>query len=139
MTQWAGRRRVRELCSGVLLNPALLAKAKPEDNITVVLPAVGVQITDKDNLVDEIDDISDKVDYYDEVVDNLTLGQILLNPRGVLNQFQGAARGWPMSWNISTETARANAGAGLAVSIRGKRFPWRLSPRLCAWAREFVH
>lgn len=36
--------------SGVLLNPALLAKAKPEDNITVVLPAVGVQITDKDNL-----------------------------------------------------------------------------------------
>ncbi|VEC94392.1 conjugative transfer protein [Salmonella enterica subsp. enterica] len=33
--------------SGVLLNPALLAKAKPEDNITVVLPAVGVQITDK--------------------------------------------------------------------------------------------
>lgn len=61
--------------SGVLLNPALLAKAKPEDNITVVLPAVGVQITDKDNLQDEIDDISDKVDYYDEVVDNLTLGQ----------------------------------------------------------------
>ncbi len=60
--------------SGVLLNPALLAKAKPEDNITVVLPAVGVQITDKDNLQDEIDDISDKVDYYDEVVDNLTLG-----------------------------------------------------------------
>ncbi len=87
--------------SGVLLNPALLAKAKPEDNITVV-PAVGVQITDKDNLRDEIDDISDKVDYYDEVVDNLTLGQILLNPRGVLNQFQGAAR-LPMSWNISTE------------------------------------
>ncbi|MDI8746201.1 conjugal transfer protein TraF, partial [Salmonella enterica subsp. enterica serovar Montevideo] len=44
----------------VLLNPALLAKAKPEDNITVVLPAVGVQITDKDNLQDEIDDISVK-------------------------------------------------------------------------------
>lgn len=68
--------------SGVLLNPALLAKAKPEDNITVVLPAVGVQITDKDNLQDEINDISDKINYYDHVVDSLTPGQILLHPRG---------------------------------------------------------
>lgn len=116
--------------SGVLLNPALLAKAKPEDNITVVLPAVGVQITDKDNLQDEIDDISDKVDYYDEVVDNLTLGQILLNPRGVLSQFQGAARDPPMSWNISTENRPRQCRAGLAVSIPGQRFPWRLSPKV---------
>lgn len=107
--------------SGVLLNPALLAKAKPEDNITVVLPAVGVQITDKDNLQDEIDDISDKVDYYDEVVDNLTLGQILLNPRGVLNQFQGAARDLADELEyLNGKTARANAGAGLAVSIPGQ-------------------
>lgn len=75
--------------SGVLLTPALLAKAKPEDNITVVLPAVGVQITDKDSLQDEIDPIIDKVDYYGEVVDSLTLGQIMLNPRDVLNQFSG--------------------------------------------------
>ncbi|EAO9319533.1 TPA: conjugal transfer protein TraF [Salmonella enterica subsp. enterica serovar Horsham] len=107
--------------SGVLLNPALLAKAKPEDNITVVLPAVGVQITDKDNLQDEIDDISDKVDYYDEVVDNLTLGQILFNPRGVLNQFQGAARDLADELEyLNGKTARANAGAGLAVSIPGQ-------------------
>ncbi|VEA43597.1 conjugative transfer protein [Salmonella enterica subsp. enterica] len=107
--------------SGVLLNPALLAKAKPEDNITVVLPAVGVQITDKDNLQDEIDDISDKVDYYDEVVDNLTLGQILLNPRGVLSQFQGAARDLADELEyLNGKTARANAGAGLAVSIPGQ-------------------
>lgn len=107
--------------SGVLLNPALLAKAKPEDTITVVLPAVGVQITDKDNLQDEIDDISDKVDYYDEVVDNLTLGQILLNPRGVLNQFQGAARDLADELEyLNGKTARANAGAGLAVSIPGQ-------------------
>lgn len=78
--------------SGVLINPALLAKAKPEDSVTVILPAVGAQITDKDNLQDEIDEISDKIDYYDEVVDNLTPQEVLLNPRGVLNQFQGAAR-----------------------------------------------
>ncbi|MSE34172.1 hypothetical protein GKF98_22265, partial [Escherichia coli] len=39
--------------SGVLINPALLAKAKPEDSVTVILPAVGAQITDKDNLPNE--------------------------------------------------------------------------------------
>lgn len=107
--------------SGVLLNPALLAKAKPEDNITVVLPAVGVQITDKDNLQDEINDISDKINYYDHVVDSLTPGQILLRPRGVLNQFQGAARDLDDELEyLNGKTARANAGAGVAVSIPGQ-------------------
>ncbi|EPE0974284.1 conjugal transfer protein TraF [Salmonella bongori] len=107
--------------SGVLLNPALLAKAKPEDNITVVLPAVGVQITDKDNLQDEINDISDKINYYDHVVDSLTPGQILLRPRGVLNQFQGAARDLADELEyLNGKTARANAGAGVAVSIPGQ-------------------
>ncbi|ECE6547819.1 TPA: conjugal transfer protein TraF [Salmonella bongori] len=107
--------------SGVLLNPALLAKAKPEDNITVVLPAVGVQITDKDNLQDEINDISDKINYYDHVVDSLTPGQILLHPRGVLNQFQGAARDLADELEyLNGKTARANAGAGVAVSIPGQ-------------------
>lgn len=126
--------------SGVLLNPALLAKAKPEDNITVVLPAVGVQITDKDNLQDEIDDISDKVDYYDEVVDNLTLGQILLNPRGVLNQFQAPRATWPMSWNISTEKPPAPMPAPVGGKYsRANAFRGVYRQRLCAWAREFVH
>ncbi|EHM2231745.1 conjugal transfer protein TraF [Salmonella bongori] len=107
--------------SGVLLNPALLAKAKPEDNITVVLPAVGVQITDKDNLQDEINDISDKINYYDHVVDSLTPGQILLNPRGVLNQFQGTARDLADELEyLNGKTARANTGAGVAVSIPGQ-------------------
>lgn len=107
--------------SGVLLNPALLAKAKPEDNITVVLPAVGVQITDKDNLQDEINDISDKINYYDHVVDSLTPGQILLHPRGVLNQFQGTARDLADELEyLNGKTARANAGAGVAVSIPGQ-------------------
>ncbi len=70
MTQWAGRAsRPRIMAAGVLLNWRYWQKPNRR-HITVVLPAVGVQITDKDNLRDEIDDISDKVDYYDEVVDN---------------------------------------------------------------------
>ena len=77
--------------SGVLTNPALLAKAKQDDTVTVILPSVSAQITDKDNLQDQIDDISDKVDQYKNVIDDLTLQDILLNPNGSLSQFQGAA------------------------------------------------
>lgn len=58
--------------SGALINPALLAKSKPEDDVTVILPSVGVQVTDEDNLQDEIDTINDKINHYKDVVDSLT-------------------------------------------------------------------
>jgi len=104
--------------SGVLINPALLAKAKPEDNVTVILPSVRAQITDKDNLQDEIDDISDKVDYYDDVIDNLTFAQFITNPQGTINQVRGAATDLADELEfLDGKTARANAGAGIAVSI----------------------
>ncbi|HAZ74969.1 MULTISPECIES: conjugal transfer protein TraF [Enterobacteriaceae] len=104
--------------SGVLINPALLAKAKPDDNVTVILPSVQAQITDKDNLQDEIDDINDKVDYYDDVIDNLTTAQIIANPLGTIDQFQGAARDLADELDfLKGKTAHANAAAGIAVSI----------------------
>ena len=74
--------------SGALINPALLAKAKPDDDVTVILPSVGAQITDEDNLQDEIDNINDKINHYKDVVDNLTPREIITNPLGSINQFQ---------------------------------------------------
>lgn len=68
--------------SGALINPALLAKAKPDDDVTVILPSVGAQITDEDNLQDEIDNINDKINHYKDVVDNLTPREIITNPLG---------------------------------------------------------
>lgn len=104
--------------SGVLINPALLAKAKPDDNVTIILPSVRAQISDKDNLQDEIDDISDKVDYYDNVIDNLTYAQFITNPTGTINQVRGAATDLADELEfLDGKTARANAGAGIAVSI----------------------
>ena len=78
--------------SGALINPALLAKAKPDDDVTVILPSVGVQVTDEDNLQDEIDTINDKINHYKDVVDDLTPREIITNPLGSINQFQGAAK-----------------------------------------------
>jgi hypothetical protein len=104
--------------SGALINPALLAKAKPDDDVTVILPSVGAQITDEDNLQDEIDNINDKINHYKDVVDNLTPREIITNPLGSINQFQGAAKDLADELDyLKGKTARATAGAGLAVSI----------------------
>lgn len=104
--------------SGALINPALLAKAKPEDDVTVILPSVQAQITDKDNLRDEIDNINDKIDGYKDVVDNLTAAQIIANPIGTVNQFQSAAKDLADELVfLKGKTAQAKAAAGLAVSI----------------------
>ena len=104
--------------SGALINPALLAKAKPEDDVTIILPSVQAQITDKDNLRDEIDNINDKIDGYKDVVDNLTAAQVIANPIGTLNQFQGAAKDLADELVfLKGKTAQAKAAAGLAVSI----------------------
>lgn len=104
--------------SGALINPALLAKAKPDDDVTVILPSVGVQVTDEDNLQDEIDTINDKINHYKDVVDNLTPIEVITNPLGSINQFQGAAKDLADELDyLKGKTARATAGAGLAVSI----------------------
>jgi hypothetical protein len=104
--------------SAVLINPALLAKSQPDDDVSVVIPSVGGQITDKDNLRDQIDDISDEIDHYKSVLDNLTPEGILLDPGGTLNQFQSAAGDLAGQLDdLRGKTARANAGAGIAVSV----------------------
>ena len=100
--------------SGVLINPALLAKSKPDDNVTVILPTIGAQISDEDNLRDKIDDISDDVNNYRHSLDNINLfdpfvtGQQVSSAAGDLADQLSSLQG---------KTASAKAGAGLAVSI----------------------
>ncbi|SCC49244.1 conjugal transfer protein TraF [Kosakonia oryziphila] len=104
--------------SGPLINPALLAKAKPEDDVTVILPSVQAQISDKDNLRDEIDNINNKINGYKDVVDNLTAAEIIANPLGTVRQFQGAAGDLANELEfLRGKTAQAKAAAGIAVSI----------------------
>nr|MBA2814093.1 conjugal transfer protein TraF [Candidatus Pantoea persica] len=59
--------------SAVLANPALMTRAQPENNVAIIFLFAGLQITDKDNkMVDKVDDISDTVDRYKDVINNLT-------------------------------------------------------------------
>ena len=104
--------------SAVLINPALLAKSKPDDDVSVVIPSVGAQITDKDNLRDQVDDISNEIDNYRTVLDNITPAEMLMDPVGTLNEFQSAAGDLANQMeDLRGKTARANAGAGIAVSV----------------------
>jgi len=58
--------------SAALANPALLTKAQPGDEVSVIIPSVGIQVTDKDKLVDKVDDISSAVDGYRGLADNFS-------------------------------------------------------------------
>ncbi|MBA1035360.1 conjugal transfer protein TraF, partial [Escherichia coli] len=42
-----------------LANPALLTKAGPDDDFSLLLPSVGAQLSDPDNITDNADRISD--------------------------------------------------------------------------------
>ncbi|HDR2710130.1 TPA: conjugal transfer protein TraF [Enterobacter mori] len=104
--------------SGTLINPALLAKAKPDDGITVILPSIGAQISDKDNLRDKIDDISDDVSRYRSTLDNINLID-LLNPLSPASQQVSSAAGDLADQldSLKGKTASGKAGGGISVSI----------------------
>ncbi|MFU0910715.1 conjugal transfer protein TraF [Kluyvera intermedia] len=104
--------------SGVLINPALLAKSKPGDNVTVILPTIGAQISDKDNLRDKIDDISDDVNNYRHSLDNINLFDLFVPGSAGYRQVSSAAGDLADQLSsLQGKTASAKAGAGLAVSI----------------------
>lgn len=104
--------------SGVLLNPALLAKSRPDDDVTVILPTVGAQISDKDNLRDKIDDISNDVNNYRHSLDNINLFELFIPGSPGYRQVSSAAGDLANQLSsLQGKTASAKAGAGLAVSI----------------------
>ncbi len=106
--------------SGVLINPALLAKSQAEDDVAIIFPSVGAQISDKDNLQDKIDEISDEIRADQEMIDDLTVARIMADPQGTLSELQGAAGSLADQLEfLEGKTAHGNAGAGIAVSIPG--------------------
>ena len=104
--------------SGALINPALLAKSKPEDDVTVILPSVGVQVTDDDNLQDEIDTINDKINHYKDVLNNINPVD-LFNPSSPASLQVSSAAGDLADQldSLKGKTASGKAGGGIAVSI----------------------
>ncbi|CAO98144.1 conjugal transfer protein TraF [Erwinia tasmaniensis] len=103
--------------SAVLANPALMTKSQPQDEISIILPAVGAQISDKDKLVDKVDDIADTVDRYKSMLDNFTFADIP-RLRAASGDLANRLR------DIRGDKAWGQAGAALAVTVPNDRLPF---------------
>lgn len=104
--------------SGVLINPALLAKAQPDDDITLILPTIGAQLSDKDNLRNKIDDISDDVKNYRHAIAHLNPIDLFIPGSTGYRQVSTAAGDLAGELaSLKGKTSSAKAGAGIAVTI----------------------
>lgn len=107
--------------SAVLANPALMTKVQPQDNVSIIFPSAGVQITDKDKLVDRIDNITDTVDHYRGVVHSL-------QPIDILNGFpelrSAAGDMTNQLRNLRGNKVNGTAGVALVVTVPDETLPF---------------
>ncbi|HKM98749.1 MAG TPA: conjugal transfer protein TraF [Buttiauxella sp.] len=109
--------------SAVLINPALLTSSREGDNAALLIPSIGMQITDPENLQDRIDNLSHSAEDYLNSA-NVPLQQIILNP-GLYRQMQSDAADLSTQLkNVRGDEARAKAGGALAVSIPNEVLPF---------------
>lgn len=105
--------------TAVLANPALMTKAQPDDDVSIILPAVGAQLTDKNKLIDKVDDLTDSVDNYRDIA-NQGIFSLADYPRvqsaagDLANQLRG----------IKGSKAWATAGAAVAVTVPNEVLPF---------------
>ncbi|ARJ42188.1 conjugal transfer protein TraF [Pantoea alhagi] len=111
-----------------LTNPALLTKGRAEDNVSVILPSVGVQISDKDKMVDKIDDVTDTVDRYQNVFDDFDAGDLLTDPAGaldVINNVRSASGDLANQLrDLRGNKADGSAGAAIVVAVPNETLPF---------------
>ena len=107
--------------SAVLANPALMTRAKPDDSVSIIFPSAGIQVTDKDHLIDKVDDITDTVDRYRDVVGNLTAADFFR-----VNSELRAASGDVANKlsDLRGNKADGSAGAAIAVTIPNETLPF---------------
>lgn len=104
--------------SAVLANPALMTKAQSEDSVSIILPAVGAQISDKGKLVDKVDDLTDAVDGYKDLANNFVFPNDIPRLQGAAGDLANRLR------EIQGEKAWAKAGAAFAVTVPNEVLPF---------------
>jgi len=98
-------------------NPALLATADESDDFGVLLPVVGAQAFDKDNLRDQVDDINDSYDSFKTAYDNYSANPTADNAQQLTDLNNKVAN---QLRNLSGDSGYVNAGAGAAVALPTK-------------------
>ncbi|MGB7803781.1 conjugal transfer protein TraF [Buttiauxella sp.] len=120
--------------SAVLINPALLTRSQEGDNAALLIPSVGMQITDPDNLQDNIDDISNSAEDYLNYA-NIPLQQIIRDPRLYRQIRHDAAALSAQLKNVRGDEARAKAGGAIAVSIPNETLPFAFVAKVYGTAK----
>lgn len=104
--------------TAVLANPALMTKAKPSDTASVIFPAAGLQVTDKDKLVNKVDDLNDSIDSYKALASSLTSFADYAKVQAAAGDLASQLRG------IKGSQASGTGGAAFAVTIANGDIPF---------------
>jgi len=98
-----------------------MTRAKPDDSVSSIFPSAGIQVTDKDKLIDKVDDITDTVDRYRTVLGNLTPADFFR-----ANSELRAASGDVANKlsDLRGNKADGSAGAAVAVTIPNETLPF---------------
>ena len=100
--------------SAPLYNPARLAFAKADDDVGILLPVVGAEVYDKDDLSGQVDDLSDSYDAYQNANDAYQANPSAENA-AALQAANNKAIG-ELS-DLSGDSGYARAGAGVVVAL----------------------
>ena len=100
--------------SAPLYNPARLAFAKADDDVGILLPVVGAEVYDKDDLSGQVDDLSDSYDAYQNAYDAYQANPSADNA-AALQAANSKAIG--ELTDLSGDSGYARAGAGLVVAM----------------------
>ena len=100
--------------SAPLYNPARLAFSKADDQVGVLLPVVGAEVYDKDDLSGQVDDLSDSYDAYQNAYDANQANPSAENA-AALQAANDKAIG--ELTDLSGDSGYARAGAGLVVAM----------------------
>lgn len=120
--------------SAVLINPALLTKSRAGDTAAVLIPSVGGQIADPDNLQNNINDISSSAEDYLNYA-NIPLQQFLRNP-SLYRQLQSDAADLAGQLrDVKGDEARGKAGGAVAVSIPNEVLPFAFVAKVYGTAK----
>lgn len=104
-----------------LSNPALLTKGRAEDRVSVILPSVGVQITDKDKMIDKIDDVTDTVNRYQDVFEDFDLIDLINNYSSIRSASGDLAN---QLRDLRGNKADGAAGAAIVVAVPNETLPF---------------
>lgn len=101
-----------------LVNPALVAKDdKVTDDFSLILPSVGIQASDKDDLIDAFDDLSDSYDKFEDNINNINNNNLNPSQQDIEAAQQSAQAVADDLGAIDNKYVDANVGVNIVATL----------------------